>query len=265
VGGCPLSGRIRRGARYGRGAHPAPRLCGLGVVVAVAIGGAGCSRDRGEPMTQDELVRRTQEVLDAVARGDRQPFERHFAADSMIFDEKGRSMDKRALLADQSPLPAGYSGAIKLVAPQSRILENVAILSYDLDETETIFGQKLWARYHTTDTWVRRGGAWQIIAEQVLRYYEDPAPGKPDVGKYPEYSGRYELAPGKTLTVTSDGAALYSQSTGKAREALVPEAADIFFRQGVEGRRLFRRDERGQVDALVDRRNNEDVVWRKTQ
>jgi hypothetical protein len=183
----------------------------------------------------------------------------------MIFDEKGRSMDKRALLADQSPMPAGYSGAIKLVSPQSRILENVAILSYDLDETETIFGQKLRARYHTADTWLRRGGAWQIVAEQVLRYYEDPAPGKPDVGKYAEYSGGYELAPGKTLTVTSDGVALYSQSTGKAREALVPEAADIFFRKGVEGRRLFRRDERGQVDALIDRRNNEDVVWRKTQ
>jgi hypothetical protein len=260
-----VSGRMRRGARHGRGAHPAPRLRFLGVVVAVAIGAAGCSRDRGEPITQDVLVRTTQEILDAVARGDRQPFERYFAADSMIFDEKGRSMDKRALLADQSPLPSGYSGAIKLVAPQSRILENVAILSYDLDETETIFGQKLRARYHTTDTWLRRRGAWQIIAEQVLRYYEDPAPGKPDVGKYAEYSGRYELAPGKTLTVTSDGAALYSQNTGKAREALVPEAADIFFRKGVEGRRLFRRDERGQVDALIDRRNNEDVVWRKTQ
>jgi hypothetical protein len=134
-----------------------------------------------------------------------------------------------------------------------------------LDETETIFGQKLRARYHTTDTWVRRGDAWQIIAEQVLRYYEDPAPGKADVGKYAEYSGTYELAPGKTLTVTSDGAALYSQSPGKARAALVPEAADIFFRPGVEGRRLFRRDERGNVDALIDRRDNEDVVWRKTQ
>src|SRR3984893_7661399 len=146
-----------------------PRLRFLGVVVAVVIGAAGCSPDRGEPITQDVLVRRTQEILDAVALGGRRLFERYYAADSMIFDEKGRSMDKRALLADQSPMPSGYSGAIKLVSPQSRILENVAILSYDLDETETIFGQKLRARYHTTDTWVRRRGAWQIIAEQVLR------------------------------------------------------------------------------------------------
>ena len=28
---------------------------------------------------------------------------------------------------------------------------------------------------------------------------------------------------------------------------------------------LFRRGEKGQVDALIDRRNNEDVVWKKVQ
>jgi hypothetical protein len=31
----------------------------------------------------------------------------------------------------------------------------------------------------------------------------------------------------------------------------------------VEGRRLFRRAEGGKVDAMIDRRNNEDVVWKK--
>ena len=63
--------------------------------------------------------------------------------------------------------------------------------------------------------------------------------------------------------MSSEGPLLYVQRAGKEREALVPEAADIFFRKGVEGRQLFRRDARGKVDALIDRRNNEDVVWRK--
>jgi hypothetical protein len=39
----------------------------------------------------------------------------------------------------------------------------------------------------------------------------------------------------------------------------------LFFRKGVEGRILFRYDAHGKVDALIDRRNNEDVVWRKTK
>jgi hypothetical protein len=143
----------------------------------------------------------------------------------MVFDEKGRSMDKKAFVADQTPLPPGYSGAIKLVNPQSRILPDAAILSYDLNETETIFGQNMWARYHATDTWVRRHGQWQIVAEQVLRYYEDPGAGKPEVKKYPDYAGTYELTPGITLKVSAEGQDLYSQRSGRARELLVPEAS----------------------------------------
>jgi ketosteroid isomerase-like protein len=235
------------------------------VVVAMTLSAASCSGGRGETITQDELVRRTQEFLDAVAIGDRKPFEKYFADDSMIFDERGRSMDKKALIADQSPLPAGYSGTIKVVSPQSRILGDTAILSYDLDETETIFGQEMKARYHETDTWARRNGEWQIVAEQVLRYYEDPAPGKPDLKKYPDYVGTYDLAPGTALTISAERSDLFSQRTGRAKDLLIPEAPDIFFVKGVEGRRLFRRDDRGRVDALIDRRNNEDVVWRKTK
>lgn len=232
------------------------------VIGALTLNVVSCSRS-DTTITQEELVRRTQEIVDAVAIGDRKPFEKYFAADSMIFDEKGRNMDKKAFVEDQSPLPAGSSGSIKLVKPQSRILGDTAILSYDLDETETIFGQELKARYHETDTWVRRNGDWQIVAEQVLRYYEDPAPGKLDLKRYADYVGTYELAPGTTLTVSADGTDLFSQRINRTKERLVPEAPDIFFRKGVEGRRLFRRNERGRVDAMIDRRNNEDIVWRK--
>jgi hypothetical protein len=34
-------------------------------------------------------------------------------------------------------------------------------------------------------------------------------------------------------------------------------------RKGVEGRILFRTNSAGKIDALIDRRNNEDVIWRK--
>lgn len=241
------------------------RVSLLCVVFAISLNAVNCSRGRDETITQDELVRRTQKIVDAVAPGDRKPFEKYFAADSMIFDERGRSMDKKALVADQTGLPPGDSGSIKVVNPQSRILGDTAILSYDLHETETIFGQENKARYHETDTWMRRNGEWQIVAEQVLRYYEDPAPGKADVKKYPGYAGTYELAPGTTLTVSAEGADLFSQETGKTKNRLIPEAPDIFFLKGVEGRRLFRRDEKGGVDALIERRNNEDLVWKKTK
>jgi hypothetical protein len=216
-------------------------------------------------ITQQDLVKRTQELLDAVTDGNQEPWKKYFADDAMYFDEKGNNMDKSALVKTITPLPKGYSGSIKVQNAQSRILGDTAILSYDMDESETVFGQQLKARYHATDTWMRRNGAWQIVAGQVLRYYEDPAPGKADPAKLAEYTGTYELAPGITRVVSVDGDQLYAQRSGRPRELLIPEAPPIFFRKGVEGRVLFRFGNDGKVDALIDRRNNEDIVWKKVQ
>jgi hypothetical protein len=214
------------------------------------------------PITEQELVRRTQELYDAIAAGNQAPWKQYFADDCIFSDEKGRTMDKNKLVADITPLPTGYSGVIKLEHVQSRIYDDVAVLSYDANEAETIFGQKLSARYHITDTWLRRNGNWQILASQAHRYYEDPALGKVDPKKFADFIGTYELAPGQTRTVLSEGDHLFVERNGK-KDQLLPETSDLFFRTGIEGRILFRYDKNGKVDALVDRRNNEDVVWRR--
>src|SRR5438034_2445745 len=222
----------------------------------------GSAAERDAAISENELVRRTQELYDAVVPGDQAPWKKYFADDSIFADEKGRTMDKAKLIADITPLPAGYSGAIKLEHVQSRIDDNVAILSYDANETETIFGQNLSARYHITDTWLRRDGNWQIIASQAHRYYEDPAVGKADPKKFADFIGTYELAPGQTRSITAEDGKSFIERKGK-KEELLPETSDLFFRKGVEGRILFRCDKDGKVDALIDRRNNEDVTWRK--
>jgi hypothetical protein len=218
----------------------------------------------GDPVaiTQEELIRRTQELFDAVVLGNKEPWQKYFADDCIFADEKGRNLNKTQLVADIAPLPKGYSGTIKVAKPKNIIHGDTAISSYDLDETETIFGQKLSARYHVTDTWLRRNGVWQIVSSQAMRYYEDPAVARIDTKKFADFSGTYELAPGQTRRVFSEGENLHVERNGK-REQLLPEASEIFFRKGVEGRILFRYADNGKVDALVDRRNNEDVVWRR--
>jgi len=214
------------------------------------------------PITQEELVRRTQELYDAVASANQAPWKKYFADDCIFADEKGRVFDKSKLVADITPLPVGYSGTIKIENAQSRIIGNTAILSYDADETETIFGQKLKARYHVTDTWLQRNDNWQIIASQAHRYYEDPAIGTADPKKFADYIGTYELAPGQTRSIIAEGDKLFVERNGK-KEQLLPETSEIFFRKGIEGRILFRYASTGKVDTLIDRRNNEDVIWRK--
>ncbi len=234
----------------------------LAFLVFFAAATITCAADA--PITHDELVRRTQELYDAVVHGDQSPWKKYFADDCIFADEKGRLFDKPKLIADITPLPAGYSGTIRIQNARSRIIGNTAVLSYDADETETIFGQNLKARYHITDTWLQRNGDWQIVASQAHRYYEDPAVGKPDPKKFAEYIGTYELAPGQTRSVTAEGDKLFIERKGK-KEQLFPETSEIFFRKGVEGRILFRYNAAGKVNALIDRRNNEDVIWRKTK
>jgi hypothetical protein len=103
--------------------------------ILLATAFAGCSSSN-LPMTQEELVRRTQELMDSYVPGNQAPFAKYFAWDSMYFDEKGRNMDKSALLQTIRPMPRGYSGSIKIVNVQSRIFIETAILSYDLDEAQ---------------------------------------------------------------------------------------------------------------------------------
>ncbi len=220
---------------------------------------------KSDTITEAELLRRTQELYDAVAPGNQEPWKAAYAEDCLYFDEKGHLMDKKALIEDVQPMPKGYTGNIKIVRPQTRILGDVAIFSYDADETETIFGQALTARYHTTDTWMKRKGTWQIVASQTLRYYEDPAAIAADPKRFAAYVGTYQLAEGKQQTVRVEGDKLFLDRAGRPSTELFLESGDLFFRKGVEGRVLFRANAAGAVEALVDRRNNEDVVWARVK
>ncbi len=83
------------------------------------------------PITQQELVRRTQELYDVIVPGSRTPWKKYFADDCIFSNEKGHTMDKAKLVADITPMPAGYSGSIKIDNVQSRILGDTAVLSYD--------------------------------------------------------------------------------------------------------------------------------------
>lgn len=214
-------------------------------------------------ITQAELIRRTQVMCDAVAAGDQAPFQQYLASDAIIHDEKGGSYTKSTLLPTITPLPTGYWGSIKVTHPQTIFAPGVAIFSYEMEEVETVFGNRMTARYQQTDTWLHRNDRWQIAASQVMRYYEDPAAITLAPTLLNDYVGVYELAPGNRITITTQGGQMFAQRGNGKPSAMLAEAPDLFFRPGVEGRRLFRRNKEGKVDAMIDRRNNEDMVWKR--
>lgn len=233
----------------------------LGFVLFILAFFSACSQSAKRTSSQPDVLRKTQELFDAVAAGNKGPWNRYIAEDVMYFDEQGHNMDKKALVAGIEPLPPGIRGTIMIANSKVNIQGDTLIHAYDMNETEDFHGQELHARYHATDTWIKRNDQWQIVAGQVLRYYEDPAPGVVDRRKFPGYVGTYALGEEREI-VSSKNGKLYLKRGARPPVELIPETADIFFRKGVEGRTLFHYMD-GKIDSLIDRRNNEDVVWHK--
>lgn len=233
-------------------------LCTLLTIATVAVRGQ-CAHPPS--ITQSELVRRTQQLYNALVEGDQGPWKTYYADDAVLYDEKGRAMDKQALVADVQTLPKGYSASIAILHPRAFSSAGAVSLAYDSDETERVFGQVLHARYHTVDTWLYRAGTWQISVTQAMRYYEDPALGVTDSAHLDDFIGTYRLSADSIRSVSRKGDDLFLQRGAGPRIKLLPESGDLFFRAGIEGRILFHRAPDGKVDALYDRRNNEDVVW----
>ncbi len=233
-------------------------LCFIGAAILYAFAATA-----EESITHQELVSRTQELFDGVATANNEAWVKYFADDALFHDEKGRSMDKAMLVTEITALPKGYRLNFRLENTESRIFKDIAVLSFDIIEDLWIYDQKMGANFHTTDTWVQRNGKWQIVASETMRYYGDPAPGKADPAKFSDYVGTYELAPGLNAAVSTESGKLYYQRGENSKEQLIAEVDGLFFRKGVEGRMLFRYGSDGKVDALISRRNHEDLIWKK--
>jgi hypothetical protein len=201
-----------------------------------SFGEAGAS----DAETEKELVRIIQSLMDAVAVGDKAVWEKHVADDLIYTDENWRVLTKREILADFRPLPKGYSGSIKVAEVKSRINGDAAVVSWQAHEEETVFGQKLAPVYLVTDTYFRRGGRWQLVAEQITVRPSERKPLAVDPKVYDSLAGEYELTPGATYTVTVEGGRLLGQRTGRDKQELLPADVNTYFVKGtIRGEKVF--------------------------
>lgn len=205
----------------------------------------------------------TQELLDAVAPGNKAVWDRYLAPECIYAAEDGRTLTKAQLLEELSPLPSGYKGSIRVANPQVRVHGDTAVITYDAMEDLEIHGQALATRFHTTDTWLRRDGRWRMIASQVSVIPSEPKAVTVDPRILDAYVGTYTLAPGVEYKVRREGNRLIGQRTGRPEEELFARDEWTFFRKGSRGEKVFVRGSGGKVQRLIDRRDNNDLVWRR--
>lgn len=210
------------------------------------------------------LVRIAQELFDAIAVGNKAVWEKYVAADAIYTDENWRILTKKDLVDSLAPLPKGYSGSIRMSNIQSRISGDAAVLSYRALEEETIFRQKLTPIYLVTDTYFKRNGQWQLVASHISVLPSERKAVSVNPNRLASVVGEYELSPGNTYTITIEENKLMGQRSGRAKEELLAADEHTFFPKGsVRGEKVFVQDASGRTLQMFDRRENNDLVWKK--
>ena len=191
----------------------------------------------------------------------------YLAEGSIYTDEEGNVKTKEDLLKELTPLPKGYIGSIKMGEPKVLIQDNVIALSHRDREDLELYGQKIVTYFHSTDTWAKqKDGQWRIVATQTMAIPNERKPMQINSQKLDAYVGQYQLSPEVTYTITREGDKLFGQRTGRARDELLPLCVDILYRKGVwRGEKVFERDAQGNVVTMLDRRENNDLVWKKVK
>lgn len=234
------------------------------VILSLSVFAQTTTQSSTDLATEKELVRIAQELFDAIAVGNKEPWEKYLADDVIYTDENWHILTKKELVEGLRPLPKGYSGTIRMANVKSRINGDSAVLSYRALEEEYVFGQRLAPIFLVTDTYFKRNGRWQLVATHVSVLPSERKPIALNPDAYKSVTGEYELTPGVTYTISIEGGKLMGQRTGRDKEELLPADESTFFRQGtVRGEKVFARDARGRVIEMLDRRENNDLVWKK--
>lgn len=210
--------------------------------------------------TEADLRRLTQEQLDAIAPGRVEVWKRNLHENFTHVDENNDVRTKDEILEELTPLPAGLTGKLEIAKFQVKVTGNVAIATHEDLEHLDYHGQMLVSRWRSTDTWLKTGDGWKLLAQQTMALLEDPPAVQLSNEQLCSYAGTYRLTAEITETLRCEGGKLVGNRTYSA------EIADVFFAPGrPRTRRIFFRDANGAITGFADRREGIDVRWTKVQ
>ena len=103
------------------------------------------------------------------------------------------------------------------------------------------------------------------LALEILGPAREHQLAKVDPLIYTNYVGKYQLAPGATLTITSEGEKFFAQLTGQEKIEFFPESEADFFCNVVDAQLTFVKDAAGAVTAVVLHQGGYDQKAKKLQ
>lgn len=242
------------------------RASWCGCVARFLVVVASTSAAAPGPHSQDEQILRayTQQLLDAVAPGDRAPWERLLSPTFLRMDEEGKVETKSELLQELQPLPSGLSGRLHIDKFRVSFDRDLAIVAHQDQEELDYHGQMLRSRFRSLDTWQRTPAGWRLVGQHAAAILKDPPAMRVPWTDKCEYGGTFRLAASIELTIRCTSVGLLASRSGRPDIQYRMEIPDIFFVPGQpRTRRIFQRESDGKISGFVDRREGEDVRWIK--
>ncbi|MDQ3747629.1 MAG: DUF4440 domain-containing protein [Acidobacteriota bacterium] len=233
-------------------------------VIIFTIFSLALGQMKNESFTQNnveqELKRLENEWLNSYLRGDKQTFDRIVADDFTRTDESGKFATKAEEKALVQAPPASVKASLTNEDMQVRVYGNAAIVTGRI--VSKVQGS-LNFQSRFTDTFLKRGRRWQVVARHYSRIPTERTAINLDSKIYDAYIGQYEIAPSVVLDITKEGEKLMSQTTGQPKMELLPESEIEFFIKGFTAQFVFVRDDTGRVTKLIINQEGQRVAARK--
>jgi hypothetical protein len=231
----------------------------IAMLVALAVQGTvACAADEAS------LHRKDQTLLDAIAPGNRKAWEQALTPDAVYVDENGAIMQRDAFLAALVPLPANVSGRLAITDYKVRFNGDTALVIHRDDERENYHGVALRADYLMTETWLCRDAQWKLAMVHAYVEAKDPPSVTVSARVLHDYEGRYSAAPDLSVNIRLIGNHLIMERTDRPPLPLVAETDSVMFIPGQpRDKRIFTRDANGKVTGFIDRREGEDIIWKR--
>ncbi len=180
-----------------------------------------------------------------------------------IVDEDGNGAFKKEFLESFKPWPRTISIHATVTKPVFAFHGDIAVVQYVADEYETAYGQKLHTTYGTMDVWYKTDTTWRMLSMQDFEIPAWPPAIKLAAATLKKYTGTYQLTDDNIAVVSLKNDTLYIQKNKRKPEALFAETTNVFFRKSdARGRKFFLSDANGTM-LMLERRNGQDLAWKK--
>ncbi len=221
-----------------------------------------CNAQSDSTAQAAKLIQLEQQFNDDLP-GDTSLWSKYLDPQCYVVDENGNGLNRKDFLQSFRPFPKNVSGYIKVINPVIMFHDHIVVIHYVADEHENYYGNQLHTTYSIMETWYKTDTSWMMLGMQTFEIPALPPSIKVVAETLKTYTGTYQLSDSNIAIITLANDTLFLQNKQRAPAALLPETENTFFRKtDARGRVFFVKNNTGQM-LMLQRRNGQDVVWRR--